>query len=70
MTEKRPAAGSRQTAARYVATRGVSWLAGGEWVNREAGDDVSDAPAGVIDGLREVAAVEAEGEGGDGDGET
>lgn len=32
----------------YIATRGVSWRAGGVEVNREAGDDVSDAPADVL----------------------
>lgn len=29
---------------RYIATRGVSWPKGDGWVNREAGEDVSDAP--------------------------
>lgn len=32
----------------YIATRGVSWRNGDGWVNREAGDDISDAPAGAI----------------------
>lgn len=35
----------------YIATRGVSWRAGGVEVNRDAGDDVSDAPADVLKDL-------------------
>lgn len=32
----------------YIATRGVSWRVGEREVNREAGDDISDAPADVL----------------------
>lgn len=32
----------------YIATRGVSWRVGGVEVNREAGEDISDAPADVL----------------------
>lgn len=32
----------------YIATRGVSWRDGDRKVNREAGDDVSDAPSDVL----------------------
>jgi len=36
------------TKKRYVATRGVSWRDGEGWQNREAGEDISDAPADAI----------------------
>jgi len=32
----------------YIATRGVSWRVGEREVNREAGEDISDAPAAAI----------------------
>ena len=32
----------------YIATRGVSWRNGDSEINREAGDDISDAPAAAI----------------------
>lgn len=39
-------------AGKYRATRGVSWRgANGEWVNREAGDEISDAPAKALEGF-------------------
>ncbi len=39
----------------YIATRGVSWRAGGVEVNREAGEDISDAPADVLKELLGLA---------------
>lgn len=42
----------KKTAETWVATRGVSWKVGEGWVNREAGDDVSDAPETVLAELR------------------
>lgn len=36
------------TKKRYIATRGVSWRDGAIEVNREAGDDISDAPAAAL----------------------
>ena len=40
---------------KWVATRGVSWRVGDSEIGREAGEDVSDAPAAV---LKEWAALE------------
>jgi len=51
------------TKKRYLATRGVSWRDGDTEINREAGDDISDAPADVIKewrGLEPPAAVNAD----------
>lgn len=39
---------TRNAKTRYVATCGVSWRVGAREVNREAGDDISDAPADVL----------------------
>jgi len=36
------------TKKKYIATRGVSWRDGDREVNREAGDDISDAPEKAI----------------------
>lgn len=43
---------------KYRATRGVTWRTPKGQVGREAGDDVSDAPAAVIKDLLSVGAVE------------
>lgn len=43
---------------RYVATRGVSWRTRSGEVNRDAGQDVSDAPAAAIKDLLSVGAIE------------
>jgi hypothetical protein len=42
---------------KYVATRGVSWRKGEGELNREAGDDVSDAPATAIKDWLSIGAV-------------
>lgn len=42
---------------RYIATRGVSWRKGDGWVNREAGDDVTDAPKSALKDFLAVGSV-------------
>ncbi len=42
---------------KYVAERGVSWRKGDGWVDRNAGDDVSDAPASAIKDWLSIGAV-------------
>ena len=39
---------TKNAKAKYIATRGVSWRVGEREVNRESGDDISDAPADVL----------------------
>lgn len=48
---------SNTSTKRWRATRGVSWTVDGgqTWVNREAGEDVSDAPPAA---LREWASLD------------
>lgn len=59
---KKSAGSSTSTRERWIATRGVSWRVGDGWEHREAGDDVSDAPAEVLSALRDRGAVEPAGE--------
>lgn len=40
------------TRKKYIATRGVSWRDGEDgWVNREEGDEISDAPEDALEEL-------------------
>lgn len=50
---------SEKKAEKHIATRGVGWKTEKGEVNREAGDDVSDAPEKVLRRLTKIGAVQA-----------